>query len=123
VLGDRGAGPEQPLAHRQLARDLGQCRHRAPRVERRVQARPQQLLLVGERAEHGALRDPGGGGDLPGGHGRAVLDEQRQRRGHNRRAPLVRGHRRGSPAPGLGHGPMVRSERSLRYWIWRSPEC
>ena len=55
------------------------------------------LVLVGEDPEDRALGDPGRLGDLAGGQPVAELGQQRDRRGDDRRAPLLGGQRRGAP--------------------------
>ena len=44
-------------------------------IERRVDHRPEQLVLVGERTEDGALGDARRVGDLAGRHHLAVLEQ------------------------------------------------
>ena len=70
VLQDLHRG-DQPLLQRQAPVDRRVQLQRRGRVEGGVQAGVDQLGLVGEHPEDGALADPAGLGDLPGGDRRA----------------------------------------------------
>ena len=81
----------------------GQLGERGRGVERRVDRRLDQRVLVGEDAEDGALGDAGRLGDLPGGHLRAVLREQRQG-GRDQGGPPLLGRQRAGPPSGAPDG-------------------
>ena len=66
--------------------------HPAVEVERVLEGRHDQVVLGVEDAEDGALGDAGRLGDLPGGDGAPVLQEQGQRDVHQRTAALVGRH-------------------------------
>ena len=76
---------------------VGQRGFERRRVERGLDHRGDQLVLVGEDPEDRALGDPGRLGDLPGGDPIAVLEQQRQRGGDDHRPPLVGRQRGGAP--------------------------
>ncbi len=89
---------EQGVVEREARVDGAEVLLERPGVERSVDRGDDHRVLVGEDPEDGALGDARGVGDLAGGHHLAVRDQQRQRGGHDRRAPLIRRH--GSGAPG-----------------------
>ena len=75
---------------------------------------PEQLVLVRERTEDGALGDSRRVRDLAGRHHLAVLEQERNGGLDDHRPPLVGRKRRGAP-PGRchSHGPQGMSENSL----------
>ncbi len=75
-------------------------------VERRLDDRLDEGLLVRKDPEDGAFGDAGGLRDLAGGDRRTVREDQRERRRDDLRPPLRRGEGgRSGAAGGAGHGP------------------
>jgi hypothetical protein len=97
----RVGGLDQARLQRLVERDRGDLPYRVVGPDRLCHAGAQQFFLVGERTEDRGLADTRGTGDLVGGHGGAVLGDQRQRRSHDHGSPLFGRHPRRSP-PGGG---------------------
>jgi hypothetical protein len=86
------------------ARQVVDLRDRGRGVQRVLGGGGEDLDLVVERPEQRALGDPGGQGDLPRGHLRAVLLEQRHGGDRDGGPPVLPAHRPRAPtAPPLTH--------------------
>ena len=113
LLHDHDRGGERVLERRDR-RDRRERGLERRGVERGLDDRDDDLVLVGEDPEDRALGDPGGLGDLPARDPVAVLEQQRQRGRDDRRPPLVGRQRRGPPrlgrCPGFRHDPHPSAE-------------
>ena len=94
-------GGDQARLERELRIDRRERRIDRRHVERGLEHGLDEAVLVGKDAEDGALRDPGGFGDLAGGDGGAVRQEERQGGGDDL-GPALRG---GSAAARARLGP------------------
>jgi len=71
--------PPEPGLEVEVGMDAREGAIEGPGVEGRLDDRMEQRVLVGEGPEDGALGDAGGLRDLPGGNGRAVVADERDR--------------------------------------------
>jgi hypothetical protein len=97
ALEDVGDGDEA-LTQRGVPVDAVEFSERRQGIERGLDGVPDQVVLLLERPEDRPLGHPGRLGDLPRRHLPAVLAQQRDRRHHEGRTTVLRGHGPGAAA-------------------------